>query len=41
MAGAFTALYVFRVNVVYIIMFCGTLGGIVSLRDKKTGKERI
>ena len=41
MAGVFIAHYVFRVNVVYIIICCGTLGGIVSLRDKKTGKERM
>lgn len=41
MAGAFVAYYVLHVNVVYIILFCGTLGALVGVRDKKTGKERI
>lgn len=41
MAGAFLAYYVLRVNIIYIILFCGTLGALVSLRDKKAGRERI
>ena len=41
MAGAFAVYYVLRVNVIHIILFCGALGALVSLRDKKTGKERI
>lgn len=41
MAGAFAAYYFLHVNIVYIIMFCGTLGALVSLHDKQTGKEHI
>ena len=29
------------VNVIYIILFCGTLGALASLHDKKTGKEHM
>lgn len=41
LAGAFVAHYVLHVNVVYIILFCGTLGALTGLHDKKTGQERI
>jgi chromate transporter len=41
MAGAFVAYFVLRVNIIYIILFCGTLGAMVSLHDKKTGKEHL
>ncbi len=41
MAGAFTVYYFLHVNIVYIIMFCATLGALVSLHDKQTGKEHI
>ncbi|MDI9470797.1 MAG: chromate transporter [Bacillota bacterium] len=41
MAGAFVAHYVLHINVVYIILFCGTLGALTGLHDKKTGQERI
>ncbi len=41
LAGAFVAHYVLHVNVVYIILFCGTLGALTSLHDRKTGQERI
>ncbi len=41
MAGAFLAYFVLRVNIIYIILFCGTLGALVSLHDKKTGKEHL
>jgi chromate transporter len=41
MVGAFVAHYVIRINIIYIILFCATLGALVSLRDKKTGKEHL
>lgn len=41
MAGAFIAYFIFRINVIFIILFCGTLGALVSLHDDKHGKERI
>lgn len=41
MVGAFIVYFVLRVNIIYIILFCGTLGALVSLQDKKTGKEHI
>jgi chromate transporter len=41
MAGAFLACFALRINLIYIILFCGSLGALVGLRDKKTGKERI
>jgi len=41
MSGAFLGYYLLRVNIVYIILFCGTLGALVSLHDKKTGKEHL
>jgi len=41
MAGAFLIYFVLRVNIIYIILFSGTLGALVSLHDKKTGKDHI
>jgi len=41
MAGAFLAYSLLHINIIYIILFCSTLGALVSLHDKKTGKERI
>jgi len=41
MAGAFLLYFLLRVNIIYIILFCGTLGALVSLHDKKTGKEHM
>lgn len=41
MAAAFVAYYVLGINTVYIILFCGMLGALVSLHDKKSGKEHI
>ncbi len=41
MVGAFIVYYVLRVNIIYIIVFCGTLGALVSLYDKHAGKEHI
>ena len=40
MVGAFIV-YVLRVNIIYIIVFCATLGALVSLYDKHAGKEHI
>lgn len=41
MAGTFLAYFVLHVNIIYIILFCGTLGALVSLHDEQTGKEHI
>lgn len=41
MVGAFFVYFVLRVNIIYIILFSGTLGMLVGLHDEKTGKERI
>lgn len=41
MVVAFIVYYVLRVNIIYIIVFCGTLGALVSLYDRHTGKEHI
>lgn len=41
MIGAFVVYFVLKVNIFYIILFCGTLGALVSLHDKKTGKEHL
>jgi len=41
MVGAFIVYYVLRVNIIYIIVFCATLGALVSLYDKHAGKEHI
>ena len=40
MAGAFLAHFIFRINMVYIILFCGTLGFLTSQRGPKARKER-
>ena len=39
MVGAFVAGYIFNVNVVYIILFCGFLGALTSARKQKTREE--
>lgn len=41
MAAAFIAAQFLNVNLIYIILFCGTLGALVYMRDQKTGKEHI
>jgi chromate transporter len=41
MIGAFVAYFILDVNIIYIILFCGTLGALVSLHDKRSGKEHI
>lgn len=41
MVGAFIVYYFLHINIIYIILFCGTLGALVSLHDKQTGKEHI
>jgi chromate transporter len=41
MVGAFAAYFIIKVNIVYIILFCATLGALVSVYDSKTGKEHI
>ncbi|WRS28667.1 chromate transporter [Oscillospiraceae bacterium MB08-C2-2] len=41
MAGAFFVYFVLHINIIYIILFCATLGALVSLHDKKTGKEHL
>jgi chromate transporter len=41
MAGAFVAYYFVHINIIYIILCCGTLGALVGLHDKQTGKEHI
>ena len=41
MAGAFLATYALGVNVIYIILFSGTLGALVTLADQRSGKERL
>lgn len=41
MMGAFLASFVLRINIIYIILCCGTLGALVYARDQKTGKEHI
>ena len=41
MTGAFIVYFVLRVNIIYIILFCGTLGALMSLHDKKTGRENV
>lgn len=41
MVGAFITYFVLSVNIIYIIVFCGTLGALISLHDKKTGKEHL
>ena len=41
MAGSFLAYYVLGTGIIHIILFCGILGALVSLHDKKTGKEHL
>lgn len=41
MVGAFAAYFIFKVNIVYIILFCATLGAITGVYDKRTGKDSI
>ncbi|CUX35609.1 chromate transporter [Clostridium sp. C105KSO13] len=41
MTGAFCVYYFFHINIIYIILFCGALGILVSMCDKHTGKEHI
>lgn len=41
MAGAFVAYFVLKVNILLVILFCGTLGALVALRDRQTGKEHL
>lgn len=41
MVGAFSAYFILKVNIVYIILFCATLGALTSVYDKKAGKEHI
>jgi chromate transporter len=41
MVVAFVCHYILHVNIIYIIVFCGTLGALVSLYDRRTGKEHI
>lgn len=38
LVGAFVANYVFSVNVIYIIIFCGVLGALIGGKKSKTGK---
>ena len=39
MIGAFVATYIYRVNVVYIILVCGTIGAFSTFRRDKLKKE--
>lgn len=41
MVGAFAAYFIMKVNIVYIILFCATLGALTSVFDKKTGREHF
>ncbi len=41
MTGAFVIYYFMHINIIYIIIFCGTLGAIISMYDKKAGKEHV
>lgn len=41
MAVAFIVYYVLHINIIYIILFCGTLGALASLHDKKTRKGHL
>jgi chromate transporter len=41
MAGTFAVYFFLHIKIIYIILFCGTLGALVSLHDKRTGKEHI
>lgn len=39
--GAFVAYYIMHINIIYIILFCATLGALVSLHEQKSGKEYL
>ncbi|MDD2392762.1 MAG: chromate transporter [Eubacteriales bacterium] len=39
--GAFTAYYIFHINVAYVILFFGVLSALISLHDNKTGKRHL
>ena len=39
--AAFVAYFILDINVIYLILFFGTLGALVSLRDSRTGKEHL
>lgn len=39
MAGAFVAYYLLHVNVIYIILCCGTLGALDSLHSKRAAEQ--
>lgn len=41
MVGAFLAYYMLHINIIYIILFSGTVGVLVTLHDEKTGKEHM
>ncbi len=41
MVGAFVVYYILHVNIIYIILFCGALGALISLHDKRSGEEHI
>ncbi len=41
MLGAFVAHYILRINIIYIIVFSGTLGTLITLHDKRTERENI
>lgn len=40
-AAAFVAHYILHINVIYIIIFCASLGALVGFADAKTGKEHL
>lgn len=40
MVGAFIAYFIFRINIVYIILFSATLGALDSMNMRRTGKEQ-
>ncbi len=39
--GAFISAYFFHVNVIYIILFCGTVGALAFTQGKKRGHELL
>lgn len=41
LVASFVAHFIFKVNVIYIILFCGLLGFLVETHSKKTGKELL
>ncbi|WP_312645527.1 chromate transporter [Hydrogenoanaerobacterium sp.] len=40
MMGAFIATFFFKVNVIFIILICGTLGAVMAFQSEKSRKER-